>query len=72
MKSDDIPIQTSPMFFKMGDSMPRLNSCGAQAVILILLEFVTSPERPIIHVAPRLRFLQKLSREENSIVTLEP
>jgi hypothetical protein len=29
MKSDDIPIQTSPMFFKMGDSMPRLNFCGA-------------------------------------------
>ena len=42
------------------------------ALMRLLLEFVTSPERPIIQVAPWLGLLQKLSREKNPVVSLEP
>src|ERR1700741_5115092 len=42
------------------------------AAIRILLEFVTGPERPIIQIAPWFGLLQKLSREKNPVVSLEP
>src|SRR5947209_1641077 len=38
----------------------------------VLLEFVASPKRPIIKVAPRLRFFQEFTGIENAIVCLEP